>query len=167
MAARAMGDEGRVTACESYLPMVKLMKKVLRINGMEGRVKVINKRSDELEVGLDIPSRADALVSEILDSELLGEGLIPTLQHAHDNLLVENALTVPYRATTYGQLVESTFLWQLHDLHSIEATVSDGIQLTPPGLDSVLSVKRQQYAMHCNPIQEEIKLRVLEKLSCV
>ncbi|KHN04362.1 Protein arginine N-methyltransferase 1.6 [Glycine soja] len=158
MAARAMGDEGRVTACESYLPMVKLMKKVLRINGMEGRVKVINKRSDELEVGLDIPSRADALVSEILDSELLGEGLIPTLQHAHDNLLVENALTVPYRATTYGQLVESTFLWQLHDLHSIEATVSDGIQLTPPGLDSVLSVKRQQYAMHCNPIQEEIKL---------
>lgn len=43
-------------------------------------------------------------MSEILDSELLGEGLIPTLQHAHDNLLVENALTVPYRATTYGQV---------------------------------------------------------------
>lgn len=43
-------------------------------------------------------------VSEILDSELLGEGLIPTLQHAHDNLLVENPLTVPYRATTYGQV---------------------------------------------------------------
>jgi len=43
-------------------------------------------------------------VSEILDSELLGEGLIPTLQHAHDNLLVENPFTVPYRATTYGQV---------------------------------------------------------------
>lgn len=47
-------------------------------------------------------------VSEILDSELLGEGLIPTLQHAHDRLLVENPLTVPYRATTYGQV--SSFL---------------------------------------------------------
>ena len=44
-------------------------------------------------------------VSEILDSELLGEGLIPTLQHAHDNLLVENPQTVPYRATTYGQVI--------------------------------------------------------------
>lgn len=43
-------------------------------------------------------------VSEILDSELLGEGLIPTLQHAHDELLVDNPLTVPYRATTYGQV---------------------------------------------------------------
>lgn len=44
-------------------------------------------------------------VSEILDSELLGEGLIPTLQHAHDKLLVKNPQTVPYRATTYGQVV--------------------------------------------------------------
>ena len=43
-----------------------------------------------------------AQVSEILDSELLGEGLIPTLQHAHDMLLVKNPKTVPYRATTYG-----------------------------------------------------------------
>lgn len=48
-------------------------------------------------------------VSEILDSELLGEGLIPTLQHAHDNLLVENPLTVPYRATTYGQVISDLF----------------------------------------------------------
>ncbi|KAH9777286.1 protein arginine N-methyltransferase 1.6 [Citrus sinensis] len=112
MAARAMGSsdsttslntKGMVTACESYLPMVKLMKKVLHVNGMGRNIKVINKRSDELEVGVDIDSRADILVSEILDSELLGEGLIPTLQHAHDRLLVENPLTVPYRATTYGQ----------------------------------------------------------------
>ena len=42
-------------------------------------------------------------VSEILDSELLGEGLIPTLQQAHDMLLAENPKTVPYRATTYAQ----------------------------------------------------------------
>lgn len=166
MASRAMEGKGTVTACESYLPMVKLMKKVMRINGMEGRIKVINKRSDELEVGVDLSSRADVLVSEILDSELLGEGLIPTLQHAHDNLLVENPLTVPYRATTYGQLVESTFLWRLHDLHSNEAGASDGIRLTPPGLESVLSVKRQQYAMHVDPIGEELKPRVMEKLSC-
>nr|POE57388.1 protein arginine n-methyltransferase 1.6 [Quercus suber] len=122
MAARAMcnGDssttcrrssgssstEGMVTACESYLPMVKLMRKVARLNGMERKIKVFNKRSDELQVGVDIPSRADILVSEILDSELLGEGLIPSLQHAHDMLLVENPQTVPYRATTYGQLSE-------------------------------------------------------------
>ncbi|KAI7987436.1 Protein arginine N-methyltransferase 1.6 [Camellia lanceoleosa] len=104
MAARAMdsgksttcsGSEGMVTACESYLLMVKLMRKVLHLNGMERKVRVINKRSDELEVGVDVTSRADVLVSEILDSELLGDGLIPTLQNAHDKLLVQNPQTVP------------------------------------------------------------------------
>ncbi|KAD5802439.1 hypothetical protein E3N88_13799 [Mikania micrantha] len=93
MADRAMsGDDlssskGMITACESYIPTVKLMKKVLRANNMNHKIRVFNKKSDELEVGVDIASRADVLVSEILDSELLGEGLIPTLQHAHDKLL--------------------------------------------------------------------------------
>lgn len=67
MAARAMGgtcdSKGMVTACESYLPMVKLMRKVLHKNGMTKNINLINKRSDELEVGLDIASRADVLVS--------------------------------------------------------------------------------------------------------
>ncbi|KAL2472030.1 Protein arginine N-methyltransferase 1.6 [Abeliophyllum distichum] len=167
MAARAMslgdseessGAKRMVTACESYLPMVKLMRKVLRANGMERKIRIINKRSDELEIGLDIPSRADVLVSEILDSELLGEGLIPTLQHAHDKLLVENPQTVPYRATTYGQLVECTYLWELHDLVNREAKASDGIHLIPSGTDNILSIKQQQFSMHCDAIKEEIKL---------
>lgn len=110
MAARALaavGGEtrgGSVSACESYLPMGKLMRRVLRANGMENRVKVFHKRSDELKVRDDLDSPADILVSEILDSELLGEGLIPTLQQAYDMLLAKNPKIVPYRATTYGQL---------------------------------------------------------------
>ncbi|KAL0395237.1 UNVERIFIED_CONTAM: protein arginine N-methyltransferase 1.6 [Sesamum latifolium] len=158
MAARAMGLSdskgssglnGMVTACESYLPMVKLMKKVLRANGMDGKIRIINKRSDELDIGVDIPSRADVLVSEILDSELLGEGLIPTLQHAHDKLLIEYPQTVPYRATIYGQM---------HDLVNREAGVSDGIRLVPNGMFDLLGIKKQQYAMHCNSMKEGIKL---------
>ncbi|KAK1373954.1 hypothetical protein POM88_030147 [Heracleum sosnowskyi] len=41
-----------------------------------------------------------------MDSEFLGEGLIPTLQHAHDNLLVENPETVPYQTCVLNQLSE-------------------------------------------------------------
>ncbi|GMH29840.1 hypothetical protein Nepgr_031683 [Nepenthes gracilis] len=167
MAARAMGLDdrmtpgsikGMVTACESFLPMLKLMRKVLHVNGMERKINVINKRSDELKVGVDINSRADVLVSEILDSELLGEGLIPTLQNAHDMLLVDNPRTVPYRAMTYGQLVESTFLWKLQDLYNNEMKASDGIHLVPTGLETILRVKRQQYPMHSDPLKEGIKL---------
>ncbi|KAL3829884.1 hypothetical protein ACJIZ3_018686 [Penstemon smallii] len=151
MAARAMGladskaksgSDGIVTACESYLPMVKLMRKVLRANGMDGKIRVINKRSDELEVGIDILSRADVLVSEILDSELLGEGLIPTLQHAHDKLL----------------LVECTYFWDMHDLVNKEAKASDNIHLVPSGMADLLCIQQKQYAMHCDAFKEEIKL---------
>ncbi|KAL0329551.1 UNVERIFIED_CONTAM: protein arginine N-methyltransferase 7 [Sesamum radiatum] len=125
---------------------------------MDGKIRIINKRSDELDIGVDIPSRADVLVSEILDSELLGEGLIPTLQHAHDKLLIEYPQTVPYRATIYGQVVECTYLWEMHDLVNREAGVSDGIRLVPNGMFDLLGIKRQQYAMHCNSMKEGIKL---------
>ncbi|XP_030524883.1 protein arginine N-methyltransferase 7 isoform X1 [Rhodamnia argentea] len=167
MAARTMGlmdsptchgNNGSVTACESYLPMVKLMRKILRANDMAKSITVLNKRSDEVRVGVDIDSRADVLVSEILDSELLGEGLVPTLQHAHDMLLVENPVTVPYKAIVYGQLVESTYLWKLHDLYNNEAEISDGIHLVPAGLERIIGVKLQQHPMHCDAIKREIKL---------
>jgi hypothetical protein len=49
-------------------------------------------------------------------------------------------------------------LWKLHDLHNNEAEACDGIQLVPHGLDGILHVKSQQYAMHCDAIKEEIKL---------
>ncbi|EMS53458.1 hypothetical protein TRIUR3_03298 [Triticum urartu] len=144
---------------------------------MENKVKLFHKRSDELEVGVELDSRADVLikfiivdktsyvsqVSEILDSELLGEGLIPTLQQAHDSLLVKNPKTVPYRATTYGQLVESPFLWKMHDLHSNEANAADGVWLTPDGMENIVSVKLQQHAMKCDPLEDEIRLRASVK----
>nr|GLL49230.1 protein arginine N-methyltransferase 1.6 [Ipomoea trifida] len=75
MAAPVMGpanstsysdSKGMVTACESYLPMVKLMRKVLRANGIERGIHIINERLDELEVGRDIASQADVLVSSVV-----------------------------------------------------------------------------------------------------
>lgn len=57
-----------------------------------------------------------------------------------------------------AKLVESTFLWELHDLHNNEAKASDGIRLVPTGFGSILSTKSQQYTLHCDPIEKEIKL---------
>ena len=35
----------------------------------------------------DIPQRANILVTEVFDSELIGEGAVPTFRHAHRELL--------------------------------------------------------------------------------
>lgn len=56
------------------------------------------------------------------------------------------------------KLVESKFLWKLHDLYNNEAKALDGIHLVPTGMDSILYVKSQQHAMHCDAITKEIKL---------
>jgi len=56
------------------------------------------------------------------------------------------------------QLIESTFLWKLHDLYNQEASTSDGIHLVPAGLERIIYVKPKQYAMHCDAISEEIRL---------
>ena len=42
--------------------------------------------------GWDLPQRVDVIMTEIFDSELLGEGILPTLQHAVSNLLKVRAL---------------------------------------------------------------------------
>lgn len=49
----------------------------------------------------------------------------------------------------------------MHDLVHTEADASDGIHLVPSGLADLLGVKKQQFAMHCNAIKDEIKLVII------
>ena len=57
----------------------------------------MRKRSTELEVGpgLDMPHRANILVTEVFDTELIGEGAISTYNHAARELLTSDRLVVP------------------------------------------------------------------------
>ena len=49
----------------------------MHANGLDGTVRVVSKRSDALIVGTDLPERASVLVTEIFDTDLLGEGILP------------------------------------------------------------------------------------------
>eukprot|EP00873_Tetraselmis_striata_P006462 jgi/Tetstr1/426726/TSEL_001663.t1 len=123
MAARlAGGDAGSVTACEVFPPMASLAKRVVAANGLSDAVSVLPHRSNDLGVAGEaareggaapaacLPRRADVLVTEIFDSELLGEGLLPTLRHAVPALLQAGAAVVPASARCFFQLVESSWL---------------------------------------------------------
>lgn len=61
--------------------------KIIAANGMSGKIKVIRKRSTELTVPEDLPQRANILVTEVFDTELIGEGAIGTYRHALQHLL--------------------------------------------------------------------------------
>jgi len=63
--------------------------KIIKENGFEDRIKLIRKRSTKMTVGKngDMPKRANILVTEVFDTELIGEGALSTFRHAHEILL--------------------------------------------------------------------------------
>ena len=58
-------------------------------NGFSKKIRLVRKRSTDVKVGegLDMDQRANLLVTEVFDTELIGEGAIGTFNHAHKELL--------------------------------------------------------------------------------
>lgn len=103
-----------VTACEAFLPMAECAEKIIEHNGMASEIRVIRKRSTEIRIGRardELWERANILVTEVFDTELIGEGAIQTFNHAHQHLLENNCIVVPSSATMYAQVVESSLAW--------------------------------------------------------
>ncbi|KAM3186916.1 hypothetical protein ACTXT7_003321 [Hymenolepis weldensis] len=113
-----------VIACEAFEPVARCAEKIIKANGMGDKVKVIHKRSTDLAVGEDMPRKANILVAELFDTELIGEGALGVYQHAADHLLTPDAILVPCKARMYIQVLESPFLWSHH---SIEPFSGSGI----------------------------------------
>lgn len=123
-----------ITACEAFAPMADCAEKIMTENGMRDRISLVKKRSTELTVGgegADMPEKANILVTEVFDTELIGEGAIGTFTHAHKHLLEKDCIVVPDRATIYIQVVESgtTFAWNRPKLI---ANLDGEVLLQPP-----------------------------------
>ncbi|XP_029637505.1 protein arginine N-methyltransferase 7 [Octopus sinensis] len=106
MAAKCGADS--ITACEAFTPMAECAKKVIKRNGFEDKIKLIPKRSTELTVGegKDMLQKANILVTEVFDTELIGEGALSTYYHALQYLLEPNCSVVPHSARVYVQLAQ-------------------------------------------------------------
>ena len=72
MAAKIGADS--VTAIEEFRPMANCAEKIIKSNGFESKIKLVRKRSTEVEVGpgLDMEEKANILVTEVFDTELIG-----------------------------------------------------------------------------------------------
>lgn len=111
LAARAGAKH--VYTCEQQPLIAAAAVRVIEENGLSDRITVIPKLSHELVVGVDIPEPADVVISEIVDTVLLGEGALATLTHAMSVLAKPDARAIPERGTLMAQLVESDKLLAL------------------------------------------------------
>ncbi|XP_007562061.1 protein arginine N-methyltransferase 9 [Poecilia formosa] len=87
MCAKKAGA-AEVYACELSKTMYELACEVVAANGMEGSIKILHKKSLDMEVPTDIPNRVSLVVTETVDAGLFGEGIIESLIHAWHHLLL-------------------------------------------------------------------------------
>uniref|UniRef100_A0A7S0VD07 type I protein arginine methyltransferase n=1 Tax=Polytomella parva TaxID=51329 RepID=A0A7S0VD07_9CHLO len=156
----------RVYGCEVFPPMQNLSRRVVAHNNLSHMIKILPKRSDEIQIApdstsdeedrrkrmlletpqeavarrraellvranggisndnngggnngnrndkmkYDMPEKADVIVTEIFDSQLLGEGMIPSMRHAARRLLKDDGEVIPASGKLFGQLVKSPLL---------------------------------------------------------
>ncbi len=117
MAARA--GAARVTACELFAPAAAAAAQNIQRNGFASRIQVLPRNSSTLRVRGDLPRKVDLVVSEILDSKLIGEGVLPSVRHALANLAVAGARVIPQAAEIYVALVELPALRQAYPLREV------------------------------------------------
>lgn len=102
LAARA--GARHVYTCEIEPHLAEVARENIARNGLSERITVINKASGDLQPGVDLPEGADLLVSELLDSALLGEHILPVIEDAWARLLKPQALVLPQRIALRGAL---------------------------------------------------------------
>ncbi|KAL0871706.1 hypothetical protein ABMA27_004219 [Loxostege sticticalis] len=119
MAARCGADS--IVACEAFEPMAECCLKILARNGVADKITVIPKRSTEITVGEDgdMKEKANILVTEVFDTELIGEGALSTFSHAHKFLLEDDCIVVPDSAVIYAQVVECPTLQKWNKLNDL------------------------------------------------
>jgi len=117
MAAKCGADT--VYACEEFDESFKCAKEIIKSNCLEDKIVLIHKSSQKLKVGVDLPHRMNLLVTEVFDTELIGEGALSVFNHAHRELLTDDCIVIPSEAIVFAQVVESEFIRNFNKVNDI------------------------------------------------
>jgi len=94
-----------VFTCEAVPLIAETVQKIVERNGYADRITVLVKPSQAVQLGPDMPARANLLVHEIFSSELLGEHVLPAIEDAKQRLLEPGAEVLPSAASIMVALV--------------------------------------------------------------
>jgi len=134
MTAARLGARGVVT-CEAVPMIAETARAIIAANGRASSVSVIARKSTDVVVGVDLPQRANLLVSEILSSELLGEGVLASIEDAKERLLEPGARIIP----AAGSVVIALFGGEEVRKHM---TVDEVLGFDMRGFNAIASRKR-------------------------
>jgi len=95
MLAAKCGTKKEIVTCEMVPIVARTAKEIITENGYSESIKVVAKSSKQIEVGHDLPFKADLIVSEILSNEFLAEGVLDSIEDARSRLLAPNGIFIP------------------------------------------------------------------------
>uniref|UniRef100_A0A146M1D5 Uncharacterized protein n=1 Tax=Lygus hesperus TaxID=30085 RepID=A0A146M1D5_LYGHE len=138
-----------VCACDYSSVMTFIAQQVFDINLPPKSVLMVNKLSTDMRIPADIPFRCSLVVTETMDSGLLGEHLLSTLDHAWDHLLLPPSPSmprvIPSGATVFGTPIQSNKIARKNRLlPACRSSEACGEQLDWSGL-SVRQIKSEPY----------------------
>jgi tetratricopeptide (TPR) repeat protein len=117
MAARAGAKQ--VVTCEAVPILAEIAAETIARNGFADRIRVLSKRSTQVELGADLPVRADIFVSELINIGMLAPNMLPIIQHARANLVKPDAKIIPEAAVVWGALMQCDHLANVNPVRSI------------------------------------------------
>ncbi|HEX8379930.1 MAG TPA: 50S ribosomal protein L11 methyltransferase [Allosphingosinicella sp.] len=123
MAARA--GAGRVTSCESSPAVADAAGDVVARSGFRDRIRIVPKRSTELDAELDMGGRADVIVSEIVSSDLLGQKVLEVMEDSVARLLAPGGRVIP----AHGVVRVALAFWEGLDRRRLAEV--EGFDLSP------------------------------------
>jgi protein arginine N-methyltransferase 7 len=151
LAARAGAKH--VYTCERRPDVAAAAKEIIARNGLADRVTVIPKDANALQLGIDLPERADLFVAEIVDNTLLGEGVLSLTDLAKLKFLKPDAILLPQRVSAMGYLMAET---QHIDIYRMSSVM--GFDLTPFNCFTPLELNAGEGGGGVNPVSDAIEL---------
>jgi protein arginine N-methyltransferase 7 len=123
MAARAGAKH--VVTCETVPAIAEAAREIVALNGFADRVRVVAKKSYDLDPGADLGGLADVLVSEIIANNMVGEDALSVTEHAVRVLLKPGAKVIPARGIIRVALAYDA------KFHRARMDTIDGFDLSP------------------------------------
>ncbi len=95
-----------VWTCEKSMPIRNAAREIIRKNGFEKKITILDSWSTSVQVPRDIPEKVDVVLGEIFGSGLLEEQAVHFFNDARMRLLKPGGRVLPASATMYGMLFE-------------------------------------------------------------
>lgn len=147
MMAAVSGAE-HVFGCEAHPAVHAAGEEIVKLNGFERKITLLNKDCRALQVPEDLPRRPDLAVFELFDCSLIGEGILHFLAYARERLLAQNARYLPAGAVVRAMVIEH----RLDRIWNIDANLLNPYRFTP----SFINVDAR--ALSYRPLTEPIDL---------